>query len=242
MTFDQYASEYDTHLAKGISLSGEGREFFARGRLESVQAFLAAAALQPRRVLEFGCGTGANLAVMSELWPEARLVGVDTSPESLRVGRARLASRGVRFLSAEECGGDETGAFDWVFCNGVFHHIVPADRDAALAFVRDRLRPGGIFTLFDNNPFNPGSHLVMRRIPFDRDARMINPYRLQARLRWLGFEQVSCRFLFVFPRLLSPLRGLERPLARWPLGAQYGVFGFRGPLSPARAGAEGDRR
>jgi glycosyltransferase involved in cell wall biosynthesis len=36
------------------------------------------------------------------------------------------------------------------------------------------------------------------------------------------------RFLFVFPSLLSALRPLEPHLARLPLGAQYGVFAFRG--------------
>jgi SAM-dependent methyltransferase len=227
VTFDRYASEYDAHLEKGIKLSGEGREFFALGRLEAVKAFLAGAQIQPQRVLEFGCGTGANLAVIRDLWPGAEVAGVDTSRESLAVARARLSSRSVRLLSAEEWVEGAAGGFDWVFCNGVFHHIAPADQDAAVTFVRGCLRPGGLFTLFDNNPFNPGTHLVMRRIPFDRDARMINPYRLQTRLRRLGFERVSCRFLFVFPRPFSALRRLERPLERWPFGAQYGIFAFR---------------
>ena len=67
MTLDRYASEYDAHLEKGIRLSGEGREFFARGRLQAVQAFLAGAQIQPCRALEFGCGTGASVPVMREL-------------------------------------------------------------------------------------------------------------------------------------------------------------------------------
>ena len=34
-------------------------------------------------------------------------------------------------------------------------------------------------------------------------------------------------FLFVFPRVLGWLRGVEPRLARWPLGAQYLVLGRR---------------
>ena len=36
-------------------------------------------------------------------------------------------------------------------------------------------RPAGYFALFENNPWNPGARLVMRRIPFDRDAIMLSP-------------------------------------------------------------------
>jgi hypothetical protein len=32
--FDVYAGDYDAALNKGISVSGEDKEFFARGRLE----------------------------------------------------------------------------------------------------------------------------------------------------------------------------------------------------------------
>src|SRR5207249_989488 len=30
--FDSYATEYDSHLERGIGLSGEGKDYFARGR------------------------------------------------------------------------------------------------------------------------------------------------------------------------------------------------------------------
>ena len=33
-TFDAYAAEYDVALARGISVSGEDKSYFARGRIE----------------------------------------------------------------------------------------------------------------------------------------------------------------------------------------------------------------
>ncbi len=59
---------------------------------------------------------------------------------------------------------------------------------------------------------------------FDRDA--ITPSYGEARrlLASGGFEILRTDFLFIFPRQLKWLRGLERPLCRLPLGGQYQVL------------------
>jgi S-adenosylmethionine-diacylgycerolhomoserine-N-methlytransferase len=41
-------------------------------------------------VLEVGCGTGRNLAVLGELYPGARLLGLDISAEMLATAKAKL--------------------------------------------------------------------------------------------------------------------------------------------------------
>ena len=91
--------------------------------------------------------------------------------------------------------------------------------------MRDALRPGGLFALWENNPWNPGTRLVMRRIPFDRDADdAVRAAERGGCSRNAGFEIVSTDFLFVFPRALRALRPVERRLARLPAGAQYLVL------------------
>ena len=224
--FDHYATEYDAHLDKGIGLSGENREFFARGRLEIVKKLFRLHAFHPRRAIDFGCGTGMNLGMMAAMWSGLELTGLDSSEHSLSIARQRVPAFADSFCTPENYRETPRAPVDWVFCNGVFHHIPPDVRPSALASIISLLRPGGALTLFDNNPFNPGTHLVMRRIPFDRDAKMINPYTLASDLRKIGFSDVSCRFLFVFPRFLRALRPLEQHLDRVPLGAQYAVFAW----------------
>ncbi|MCG5483833.1 MAG: methyltransferase domain-containing protein [Sinorhizobium meliloti] len=44
-------------------------------------------------VLEVGCGTGRNLAVLGELYPDARLFGLDISAEMLATAKAKLRRR-----------------------------------------------------------------------------------------------------------------------------------------------------
>ncbi|HKQ97067.1 MAG TPA: class I SAM-dependent methyltransferase [Candidatus Polarisedimenticolia bacterium] len=226
MSFDPFAAEYDAHLTRGISLSGEDKEFFARGRLVAAALYLQAVGVRPRRIVEFGCGIGTNLGTIAAMWPESSIVGIDRSESSLEVARARGVDARIGLMTPADYVAHSTERADWVFCNGVFHHIPPAEQPGALEQIRSTLRPGGAFTLFDNNPFNPGARWVMKRIPFDHDAIMINPYTLARRLREAGFDEVRCRFLFVFPRFVSMLRPLEPHLERLPLGAQYGVCGI----------------
>lgn len=226
MSFDPFAADYDAHLTRGISLSGEDKEFFARGRLAAAATYLRDVGVAPRRIVEFGCGVGTNLGTIAAMWPESTIIGIDRSESSLRTARARGVDARIGLMTPEEYVARSEAPADWVFCNGVFHHIPPAEQRGALEQIRTTLRPGGAFTLFENNPFNPGARWVMKRIPFDRDAIMINPYTLAARLHEAGFDAVRCRFLFVFPRFASMLRPLEAHLERLPLGAQYGVCGI----------------
>lgn len=44
--------------------------------------------LEPTRILDLGCGTGASLVALHERYPKARLIGVDLSEAMLRAGRA----------------------------------------------------------------------------------------------------------------------------------------------------------
>jgi hypothetical protein len=64
----------------------------------------------------------------------------------------------------------------------------------------------------------------MARCEFDRDAVMLSAPQAQQLLSDRGFEIVQTNFLFIFPRMLRLLRGCERRLSRWPLGAQYQIL------------------
>jgi SAM-dependent methyltransferase len=223
--FDAYAGDYDAALERGLSVSGEDKAYFARGRVEWLARCLHAAAVRPRTVLDFGCGTGSAAPFLLEILGADRILGVDPSAGSLDVARRSFASARVEFAPLQEFRPE--GRFDLVFCNGVFHHIPPAARPHAVDSVLRSLRPGGLFACWENNPWNPGTRYVMSRIPFDRDAIPLAPPEARRLLRASGFDVVRTDFLFIFPRVLRALRGLEPRLSRLPLGAQYQVLGRR---------------
>lgn len=221
--FDVYVTDYDAALRRGIAVSGENKDFFARGRVAWTRSVLAPLGLKPRRILDYGCGTGSTAPVFRETWDVDSLIGVDTSSESVRVAGMTNRSPGTRFevIANYAPAGDR----ELVYCNGVFHHIPPDGRAAAMAYIRACLEPGGFFAFYENNPWNPGTRYVMSRIPFDRDAKTLSVVEAKRLLRSSGFEVVRTDFLFVFPRRLSWLRSIEAALASIPIGAQYLVLG-----------------
>jgi len=119
------------------------------------------------------------------------------------------------------------GDFELVYCNGVLHHVAPRERPAELERVRASLAPGGLFSLWENNPWNPGTRWIMRRLPFDRDAILLGAREARRLVREAGLEVLRVDYLFFFPRLLAPLRVLDARLHRVPLGGQYHVLARR---------------
>ena len=57
----------------------------------------------------------------------------------------------------------QAGHIDLAYCNGVFNHIPPAQRAEALSLVNGALRTGGLFSLWENNPWSLATRYVMSR-------------------------------------------------------------------------------
>jgi SAM-dependent methyltransferase len=220
--FDDYAGGYDSALNRGLSLSGEPKEYFAHERVRWLAARLFHLGVQPLHVLDYGCGTGGTSPELLEQLHARMVVGVDASRESLDVARKEHADPRLQFETMSDL--EPSGQFEVVYCNGVFHHVDPDQRLDALGYVHRSLSAGGYLGLWENNPWNLGTRLVMRRIPFDRDAKLLSPPRTRELLARAGFDVLRTDFLFLFPRALSALRPLEHSLARFPAGAQYMVL------------------
>lgn len=220
--FDRYAGDYDTALAEALSVSGEDKSYYAKGRVIWLRNSLRALGESPKRALDFGCGTGSTTPLLCEELELTRAVGVDVSPRSIALAREKNASQQCCFYRLEEHFPD--GSMDLAYCNGVFHHIPPPQRQAAASYVHRSLRPRGLFSVWENHPWNPGTRYIMAQCVFDKDAIPLNPFQTRRLLRAAGFEILRTDFLFVFPRFLRILRPLEKLLFKLPVGAQYQVL------------------
>jgi SAM-dependent methyltransferase len=217
--FDQYAAAYEEALSNAIAPSGESREYFAEGRVAWLRRCLVQISQPVDSLLDFGCGDGATTPLLLRELNAKFAVGVDVSVKSLELARKRHGSDRIRY---ETIGGfHPSETLDLAYCNGVFHHILPAQRAAALAIVHGALRGGGLFAFWENNPWSLATRYVMSRCAFDRDAIMLSPPEARALLRAGGFEILRTDFRFIFPRALSALRGAEDLVNRLPLGTQY---------------------
>ncbi len=113
---------------------------------------------------------------------------------------------------------------DFVFCNGVFHHIEPEQRSQAIDYVHASLRSGGLFAFWENNPWNPIVNYSMKHGEVDRNAVPIVPPEARRLLTAGRFRLLRTDYLFFFPSYVPGLRSLEKYLFRLPIGGQYLVL------------------
>lgn len=221
--FDAYAADYDAALNQGLRFTGESKEYFARTRIGWVRKVLGESFAPGWRCLDFGCGTGTAVPFLKDELEAAEIVGADTSEESRAMASRHHGLSGARFVHPDTLAG-MTESFDFAYCNGVFHHIPPSERSGALQRVFAALKPGGWLAFWENNPWNPITRLLMRLVPFDRDAVLLWPSEARRLLRRSGLVTMRTDFLFIFPAALRFVRPLEPWLCKVPAGGQYLVL------------------
>jgi len=226
LNFDQYSRSYNEGLHKGLSLSGETSDYFAESRVIYLKEYLRNSQKEIYSIIEFGCGIGNNIRFLNQYFPNAEITGLDISEDSIDIARDKFSEKAnIRFDIVTH--NKNLDKADLVFINGVFHHIAIQNREENLKFVTSLLNTGGQLCLFENNPFNPGARWVMSRIPFDKDAVMINPYRLKQTITGLNYSKIELKFHFIFPNVLKFLRPIESSLINLPFGAQYCVIAVK---------------
>ncbi|MFI1701228.1 methyltransferase domain-containing protein [Streptomyces bobili] len=133
---------------------------------DTLAALLHAGTAYPAdsRVLEIGCGVGAQTIHLAQASPGARITAVDRSPDSLAQARARVAAH-VPGADVEWCRADlfdlpfPDAEFDHVFVCFVLEHL--SDPRRALTALRRVLRPEGTITVIEGDHgsafFHPAS-------------------------------------------------------------------------------------
>ncbi len=122
------------------------------------------------RVLEVGCGTGAQTVSLARNSPGAEIVAFDHALASLARAIERVAAAGlsnVELLHADlNALPLDAESFDHVFICFVLEHL--SNPIAALVLVKRLLKPGGTVTVFEGDHgsafFHPHSEIAHRAI------------------------------------------------------------------------------
>jgi SAM-dependent methyltransferase len=115
--------------------------------------------LDTYRVLELGCGDGANLLPLAYYRRHATFLGVDGARCQIDVansGKSALELSNIEFIHADFLTADHrlAGDFDYIIAHGIFSWVPHDVRDALLQLCAKRLRRGGL--LYLNYNTNPG--------------------------------------------------------------------------------------
>ena len=119
------------------------------------------ASIQSCRVLELGCGDGANLIPMAFGLPASHFVGVDAAARPLAKGQVMIKSLGLKNIILHHSSvidvAPELGQFDYIIAHGLYSWVPAAVQDKLLSICKMNLAPQGVAYVSYNT--YPGWHL-----------------------------------------------------------------------------------
>lgn len=112
-------------------------------------SFVRPSAFKGKRLLDFGCGSGASTMILARHLPETEIVGVELEKKNLAVARERAKFYGYHHITFYQSpSGEELppnlGTFDFIFMPAVYEHLLPAERTRLSRQLWTLLKKGGV--------------------------------------------------------------------------------------------------
>ncbi len=140
---------------------------FAKPRLRPALDLVARIeTLSAGLVADLGCGTGSISALLADRWPDARIFGIDTSPDML--AKADRASP-VTWVQADITAWTPPGPADVLFSNAALHWV--DDHAGLFPRLMGMLAPGGWLAVQMPRNYHAPSHTAII------DAARSGPWR-----------------------------------------------------------------
>ena len=194
---------------------------FGNERLRPALDLLAQVPIErPELVYDLGCGPGTATIHLKRRWPEARVIGVDGSPDML--ARARAEHDDIEWVEADLNAWQPDAPGDVVYSNATFQWL--DDHHSLLPRVVEAVKPGGVLAIQVPNNWREPSHVSMaetakngpwrdRVVPILRELPVLMPHEYYAILRPL----VS--YLNIWETTYHQLLEGDDPIVAWTSGS-----------------------
>lgn len=128
---------------------------FASERLRPALDLLARVDTEaPASVVDLGCGAGNLMPLLRARWPQARLTGVDGSPQML--DKARTDHPGVEFVQADIGAWRPARPVQVLYSNAALHWL--EDHERLFPALLEAVAPGGVLAVQMPRNFSAPSH------------------------------------------------------------------------------------
>jgi trans-aconitate 2-methyltransferase len=115
---------------------------------------------EARRVVDIGCGPGNSTELLVRRWPQAEVIGVDTSADMLRQARERLPGR--TFIEANVAHWVPPENTNLLFANAIFQWVPGHLKQ--LQRLLGTLTPGGVLAVQMPDNLDKPVHVLMREV------------------------------------------------------------------------------
>ncbi|MGB0415897.1 MAG: class I SAM-dependent methyltransferase [Coraliomargarita sp.] len=222
--FEDTVDDYEPLIEDAIKFSGRSHDYFTRVKVDYLLKLTKAHDVIPEQAhfLDIGCGVGVTDEFL--VGQVGKLSGVDLHASITEKAAERNPAAEYRVYDGKTLPFDD-GSIDVAFAICVMHHVPPEQWQEFCGEAYRVLRPGGLYCIFEHNPWNPFTRWVVHQIPFDKDAVLLSSMRSSCLLRESGFELAASRHILLTPWESRFWQLLDHSVSALPFGAQYYTIG-----------------
>jgi trans-aconitate 2-methyltransferase len=186
---------------------------------------------QPRRVVDLGCGPGNSTELLIARYPQAEVIGLDSSPDMLRQARERLPN--CAFVEADLATWQPQERTDLLFANAVFQWV--PDHPAVLQRLLDGLPEGGVLAVQMPDNTNEPALALMEEVacagPWASTLKSANAARndLPSPAAYYDLLRPLCAQLDVWHTVYNHVMDGPQAVVEWFKGS--GLRPFLAPLA-----------
>jgi 2-polyprenyl-3-methyl-5-hydroxy-6-metoxy-1,4-benzoquinol methylase len=123
-------------------------EYVCKVLRRQLLAYFDASVFGNKRILDFGCGSGASTFCMATMFPQTEVVGVELDDANVRLAEGILSVRrlpNVQFHLSTDANSlaPDLGSFDFVMLSAVYEHLLPGERRQIMPLLWSKLKDGG---------------------------------------------------------------------------------------------------
>jgi trans-aconitate 2-methyltransferase len=145
-----------------------------------------------RTIYDLGCGTGYLTNQLAEKFPQARVTGIDKSPEMLAEARREFPTstdghdrvgplQRMTWVQADIATWRPAAPADLIFSNAALHWV--PNHETLMPALLEALRPGGVLAVQMPSHFESASHIELKKL--------VNQPRWRARLAHLQLKPIA---------------------------------------------------
>lgn len=193
---------------------------FADARARPFLDLIGQVQIVPHTVIDLGCGPGHLTRHLRALWPDAQILGIDSSAEMIDEAIRDNTDSLANYDIADAADWNPYGPVDLIVSNAMFQWI--PDHLAVIERLLGHLNPGGVFALQVPNNSSEATHQTLTELADDpRFADQLADIRRPARLDpddyLTFFAERSCEPTVWSTTYLHVLQG-ENPVYDWISG------------------------